>query len=262
MNDPQKRKEEMKKLRDWGIKGMKVDFFQSDKQIIIAEYLDILKDAADNQLMINFHGCTIPRGWSRTWPNLLSMESVRGGESYLFARDFPERAPLHNVHLAFTRNVIGPMDYTPVTFSNNKYPHITTYGHELALSVVFETGILHLADAVSSYQKIPKEVKEFLIEVPVVWDQTKFLSGSPSSEVMIAREHDGKWYVGYINGENSAKDIKVDFSFLGEGSFQSVMIGDGDKKTEFSILKSGVTNADKENVRVKPFGGFVIAIGK
>jgi hypothetical protein len=119
-----------------------------------------------------------------------------------------------------------------------------------------------LADAVSSYQKIPKEVKEFLIDVPVVWDQTKFISGSPSSDVMIAREHDGKWYVGYINGENSEKDVEVDFSFLGDGSFQSVMIGDGDKQSSFSILNSNVTNSDKKSVHVKPFGGFTIVVGK
>jgi hypothetical protein len=91
MFDPQRRKAEMQKLQQMGVKGIKVDFFQSDKQPVIGEYFDILKDAADHQIMVNFHGCTIPRGWSRTWPNLVSMESVRGAESLHFCRRLPRR---------------------------------------------------------------------------------------------------------------------------------------------------------------------------
>ncbi|CAN5734281.1 hypothetical protein BH24BAC1_BH24BAC1_40160 [soil metagenome] len=141
MSDPVRRKEEMKKLQALGIKGIKVDFFQSDKQFIMQQYLDILKDAAAHHILVNFHGCTIPRGWSRTWPNLVSMESARGAETYIFSGEFPAKAPLHNVHLVFTRNIIGSMDYTPVTFSDNRYKRLTTNAHELALGVVFESGI-------------------------------------------------------------------------------------------------------------------------
>lgn len=259
MHDPQRRKEEMKKLQEWGVKGIKVDFFQSDKQFIIQEYLDILQDAANHQIMVNFHGCTIPRGWSRTWPNLLSMESVRGAESYIFAREFTDRAPLHNVHLVFTRNVVGPMDYTPVTFSNNQYQHITTNGHELALSIVFETGILHLADAISSYTNLPTPVKNFLKQIPVVWDDTKFLSGSPSSDVMIARRKGDTWYVGYINGEDQPKDVNVNFDFLPQGTYSVELINDDEKKG-FSIQQIDVSQTEERPVTVKSYGGFVMRL--
>ena len=96
--------------------------------------LEILEDAAEYQLLVNYHGCTIPRGWSRTYPHLIGMEAVLGAEQYKFRDKFPERAPWHNIVLAFTRNVIGPMDYTPVTFTDKKYPRLTTDAHELALA--------------------------------------------------------------------------------------------------------------------------------
>lgn len=262
LNDATLRKEEMKKLQALGIKGIKVDFFQSDKQEIIQLYLDILKDAADHHIMVNFHGCTIPRGWPRTWPNLLSMESVRGAESYLFAKDFPERAPAHNVHLAFTRNVIGPMDYTPVTFSDNTYPHITTNAHELALSIVFETGILHLADKVQSYSTLAKPIKEFLSNVPVVWDETKFITGSPSSDVMIARRSGDTWYVGYINGTNKSKEVKMDLSFLPDADYSVDVFSDGKDNHSIDVSSFDAKDLTKQAVKVLPYGGFVVVLNK
>jgi hypothetical protein len=110
MNDPSKRKEELKKLHDWGVKAIKVDFFQSDKQDIMKLYLDILKDAASQQIMVVFHGCTLPRGWSRTYPNLVSMEAVKGAEQYGWDSVFARQDAMLNTILAFTRNVVGRMD--------------------------------------------------------------------------------------------------------------------------------------------------------
>lgn len=262
MSDPARRKEEFKKLQQMGVKGVKIDFFQSDKQFIIEQYLGILKDAADHQIMVNFHGCTIPRGWSRTWPNLLSLESARGAETYLFASDFPEKAPAHNVHLVFTRNIIGPMDYTPVTFSDNKYPHITTNAHELALGVVFESGILHLADAVEPYQKLPEAPKTFLRNLPVAWDETQLLSGSPTTDVLMARRKGSDWYVGYINGEKKAKEVPVDFSFLGDGKYTASVIADGKTSRSFSNQEFEVDNKGTRNIATLPQGGFVMVIRK
>ena len=120
------RREEFGLLKKWGVKGVKVDFFQSDKQNIIQLYQEILQDAAEAQIMVNFHGCTLPRGWSRTYPHLMSMEAVRGEECYSFDKKFTTEAPIHNVIVPFTRNVVGPMDYTPVMFADNVYPHLTT----------------------------------------------------------------------------------------------------------------------------------------
>ena len=132
------RVEEFTKLKKMGVAGVKIDFFESEKQDMIKYYLDILDDAAQFEMMVYFHGCIVPRGWDRTYPNLMTHEGVRGAEWYNNGPEFTTTAPEHNTILPFTRNVVGPMDYTPVTFTDSQNPHITTYGHELALSVVFE----------------------------------------------------------------------------------------------------------------------------
>ena len=181
METPELRVKEMKKLQEWGIKGLKIDFFNSDKQHVIKLYHDILKDAAEHKLLLNFHGSTLPRGWERTYPNLLTSEAFRGAESYRFDENFPENAPWHNTIAVFTRNVVGPMDYTPCTFSDQKYPHKTTYGHELALSVVFESGIQHMADRASAYQNLPDVPKDFLKNVPASWDEQNLLMVIPGN---------------------------------------------------------------------------------
>jgi hypothetical protein len=116
---PDERKKEFSKIRDWGAKGVKVDFFDSDKQPVIRRYLDILRDAAEYKIMVNFHGSTLPRGWERTYPHLVSMESVKGAEG-AGRQEFCDAAPMHNTILPFTRNVVGSMDYTPVTFTNKR----------------------------------------------------------------------------------------------------------------------------------------------
>ena len=134
------RMKEFAKLKELGVVGVKVDFFESEKQDMIDYYLDILEDAAQFEIMVYFHGCIVPRGWSRTYPHLMTLEGIRGAEWYNNTPHFTEPAPEHNTIVAFTRNVVGPMDYTPVTFTDSQHPHITTFGHELALSVVFESG--------------------------------------------------------------------------------------------------------------------------
>ncbi len=260
MNNATKRKEEMKHLHTLGIKGIKVDFFQSDKQEIIQLYLDILKDAADNQIMVNFHGCTIPRGWSRTWPNLVSMESVRGAESYSFDSNYPKRAPLHNTIIPFTRNVIGSMDYTPVVFSDQQYPHITTFAHELALSVVFESGVMHFADSRESYSHLPSVPKKFLQTIPTVWDEVKFISGYPGDDIILARKKGGNWYVGCINGEEKEKVLTIDFSFLPDGEFESELIKDGANGKSFAYENKLVTASSKQEVKVLSNGGFAMVL--
>lgn len=262
MADPERRRAEMQKIAGWGVKGVKVDFFQSDKQSIIKHYLDILHDAAQNHIMVNFHGCTIPRGWEKTYPNLLSMESVRGAESYIFAREFPQHAPLHNVHLAFTRNVIGPMDYTPVTFSNNHYPHLTTNAHELALAIVFETGIIHYADHYKTYRALSPAVKTFISELPVTWTETRLLSGDPSSHVVVARETGDAWYVGAINGQDKQMELTLDFSFLGAGNHEAVVITDSPASKSLAVEKRTIAAGQQESVTLLPFGGYVMKIEK
>jgi len=260
MDDPDKRRSEFQKLQEWGVKGIKVDFFQSDKPHIIQLYQDIIEDAAEYEILVNFHGCTIPRGWSRTYPNLMTMESVRGAEVYSFGEEYPDHAPWHNTILPATRNVIGSMDYTPVTFSDQKYPHLTTHAHELALSVVFESGIMHFADRVSAYRALDEEPKAFLRNVPVAWDETRYLGGTPGKEMIIARRKGSDWYIGGINGENSEKAWNIHFDFLGDGNYEVMMITDGESARQMQSFQKTVRNGEAEELSMRPYGGFAFWI--
>lgn len=262
MMGKERRRKEMAWLHDLGVKGIKVDFFQSDKQNIIAHYLDILEDAAEFELMINFHGCTLPRGWTRTYPHLMTMEAVRGGESYKFAPEYPERAPWHNTILPFARNTVGPMDYTPVTFSDVTYPHLTTHAHELALAVAFESGLQHFADKVDAYLKAPSLVKTFLSQVPVIWQETRVLAGYPGKQVVIARRLGDEWYVAGLNGLDQVINVEIDFSFLGSGSYKGIWIGDGPSDREFAIEEIAAEPGQQMPVRMQAYGGFVMQLEK
>jgi len=117
----------------------------------------------------------------------MTMEAVKGEECYLFWTDFPQRAPGQNTITPFTRNAVGPMDYTPVALSNGKYPHRTTAAHELALSVLFESGWVHFADSAETYLALPAAPKEFLKRLPVAWDDTRFVAGYPGQFTILAR---------------------------------------------------------------------------
>ena len=262
MHIPEKRQAEFAKLQEWGVKGVKIDFFQSDKPGMMKLYKDILEDAAKYEIMVNFHGCTIPRGWSRTYPNLITMESVRGAECYTFAETYPENAPYCNTILPVTRNVVGSMDYTPVIFSDMEMPHLTSYGHELALSVLFETGWLHLADKVEAYQNLPEAPKNFLKNVPVVWDESIYITGWPGKEMVVARKKGDTWYVAGVNGENVSKQISIPFEFLEEGKYVAEIITDGKEKNSFSNNLVKVDPIALHQMDLNPFGGFVMTITK
>jgi len=255
MDDPEARRAEFERISQMGIRGVKVDFFQSDKQEIIQQYLGILQDAADFELLVNFHGCTMPKGWRRTWPNLVSMEAVRGEECYIFDPRFPDLAPPNMAILPFTRNAVGPVDYTPLGFSDNTYPHLTTYGFELALPVILESGILHLADTPESILRLPPYAFEFLKNIPVVWDETRFLNGYPGKEVVIARRSGTRWYIAGVNGENLSKVLSVDLPDLGEKPLSIKLLVDGEGPGE---LQSMTLEPDdgRLNLALLPYGGF------
>jgi hypothetical protein len=258
MDERARRRDEFRKLHEWGVKGIKVDFFQSDKPHIMQLYQDIIRDAADYQIMVNFHGCTIPRGWSRTYPNLMTMESVRGAEVYSFSEEYPDHAPWHNTILPATRNVIGSMDYTPVTFSNQRYPHLTSSAHELALSVVFESGLMHFADRVSAYRALDEAPKNFLKAVPAAWDETRYLGGMPGQEMIIARRKGKDWFVGGINGIQSEKSFALSFDFLEAGEYEATLITDGDSPRSMQSTTRTVSSSDSEEVSMLPYGGFAV----
>lgn len=260
MHVQSKRQAEFAKLQEWGVKGVKIDFFQSDKPGMMKLYKDILEDAAKFQIMVNFHGCTIPRGWSRTYPHLMTMESVRGAECYTFADTYPLNAPKSNTILPVTRNVVGSMDYTPVIFSDMEKPHITSYGHELALAVLFESGWLHLADKVDAYRNLPSKPKDFLKNVPVVWDEVEYLTGYPGSEMVLARRSGKDWYIAGVNGENISKNLIIPFNFLNDGNYKVELIKDGKSPRSFASSNFIIEETSSYEIDLLPYGGFVMKI--
>ena len=244
-----------------GVKGIKVDFFESDKQHTMQYFADILEDAAKYGIMVNFHGCTVPRGWSRTYPHLMSQEAVFGAEQYNNGGTMTTEGARINCLLTYTRNVIGPMDYTPVAFTNSQHPHTTSFAHELALSVAFESGIQHWADRPEGFYALPDEAKWHMTGVPVAWDETRFIDGYPGKAFVIARRKADRWYVGCINGEKKAREQEVALDFLGEGQFLLTLIADGDDEESFSFTHRIVTAADRITVPCLSQGGFVMNIG-
>jgi hypothetical protein len=249
---------EFTKLKKLGVAGVKIDFFESEKQDMINYYLDILDDAARFEMMVYFHGCIVPRGWVRTYPHLMTYEGVRGAEWYNNGPELTTTAPEHNTILPFTRNVVGAMDYTPVTFTNSQHPHLTSFGHELALSVVFESGMQHFADRPEGYYRLPDAAKSFLKEVPNAWDNIKFVDGFPGKDIIIARQKGDNWYVGGINAEARREKKKtVKFDFLPEGvNYKLTLIADGKHDQEFSTSYLVVNKSSSIDVVFLRRGGF------
>ncbi len=256
MYERERRRDEMAKLTEWGVAGVKVDFFQSDKPEILRLMWDLLADAADHRLMVNLHGCTVPRGWQRTWPHLMTMEGVRGAEQYAFAREYPETAVWHNTILPYTRNVVGPMDYTPVTIGDQLYPHVTTAAHEIALAVLYESGVQHYADSIESYEALPPEVRGLLERVPAAWDDTRHVAGYPGSHSVIARRSDGAWYVAGIAGRE-AVTIDVHTPWLAS-SRPALLVADG-AEAELTVTEVTLDPAWPFAIDIPTRGGFVLA---
>jgi len=252
---------EFAKLQKMGFAGVKIDFFESEKQQMIRYYLDILADAARFKMLVYFHGCIVPRGWSRTYPNLMTYEAVRGAEWYNNGPQFTTTAPAHNTILPFTRNVVGPMDYTPVTFTNSQFPHITSYGHELALSVLFESGLQHFADRPEGYDQLLEPAKQFLRNVPVAWDEVKLLDGFPGRDVTIARRKGKIWYVAGISAERSETSKSISLGFLNQGNkYNMVMIEDGSTNKQLSAENSVVEKNSLLKVKLLGYGGFTATL--
>lgn len=252
---------EFEKLKKLGVAGVKIDFFESEKQDMIRYYIDILEDAAKYEMMVYFHGSLVPRGWSRTYPHLMTYEAVRGAEWYNNGPEFTMSAPEHNTILPFTRNVVGPMDYTPVTFTNSQYPHVTSYGHELALSVMFESGLQHMADRPEGYYNLPAAAKTFLMEVPAAWDESLLVDGYPGKDVTLARRKGDVWYLGGISAELKEKDKKISLNFLKPGvNYKLTLIADGAHDKDFKTTHLVVDTSSILNVKLLRRGGFAARI--
>jgi hypothetical protein len=247
------RVKEFARLREMGIKGVKIDFFGGDGASMLQYYVDILKDAADAGLLVNFHGSTLPRGLQRTYPNLMTAEAIRGFEFTTFDQKDHDVVPGHAVNAAMIRNLFDPMDFTPMVFGDmGQIRRITRNGFELAQSVLFLSGIQHFAEVPAGMATVPEYVRDFLRDLPRSWDDSRFLAGYPGSHVVVARQAGSSWYVAGINAGEGERTVELDLSFLAPR--KGAMITDGAGQREFgqAELQSG-----KTRVTLKPRGGFV-----
>lgn len=258
LNKPEDREKEFAWCEQIGVAGVKIDFFSGENNMNMAYCIDLMECAAKHHLLVNFHGATVPRGWQRTYPNLLSTEGVYGAEWYNNVGTFTDRAACHNATLPFTRNVIGPMDYTPCAFSDSQHPHITTHAHELALTVLYESGLQHLADRPESFLAQPQAVQDFLSNLPAVWEETRLVSGYPGESAVIARRSGKTWYVAGING----KDQECEFDLRGLPSIvgkkrQADCFLDTSEDRAWQLL---LNTALPTSVHSRARGGFVLVV--
>jgi hypothetical protein len=210
--DPAKRKAKLDEMSAAGIVGIKVDFWCSDRQEAIAAQQALMRDTAARKMVLNLHGCTIPRGWQRTWPNLLSTEAVLGNENYFYTPAYTEKAAELDTVLPFTRNVCGPMDVTPVACSPKRYARTTTAAFELASALVFTSGIIHYAEGPDFFESLPPQALQIFRDAPARWDETKCLIGEPGTLAVFARRSGKSWFIAGINGTTNSLPINLDLS--------------------------------------------------
>ena len=247
----------------WGVCGVKIDFMESESRERYQWYESILSETARLGLMVNFHGSVIPRGWARTYPQVIGYEAIRGAEYYVFYKE--PLTSVHNVCQVFTRNVVGSMDYTPVTFSAPN--RTTSNAHELALSIAFECGITHFADSPDSYRFHPV-AQELLKRLPDTWDETRLLGGTPDSYALIARRSGSKWFVACINGQNDShvplnlsKIIPIDHDLQ---SAESTLVRDSapskDQGKSSLVVESLSQIREDTFIDIPRDGGFIIVV--
>ena len=244
---------EFKRLAGMGVKGVKIDFFGGDGKSMIQYYVDILNDAAAAGLLVNFLGATLPRGWQRTYPNLMTMEAVRGLEFTTFEQADEDAVPAHAATLPFTRNLFDPMDFTPMVFGDiPKIRRVTRNGFELAESVLFLSGIQHFAETPEGMAGAPSYVKTFLRDLPRSWDEVKFVAGYPGRQAVIARKSGDAWYVAGINADSQDATLDLDLSFL--AGREGTLITDGGAEREFA---QAAIRGGRQQLTIKARGGFV-----
>lgn len=254
----------------WGVKGLKIDFMQRDDQLLMNFYHKVCREAARRRMLVDFHGAIRPATMTRTWPNLVNVEGVRGLEQNKWSK---YANPEHNVTLPFTRMFLGPMDYTPGAMVNagresNFAPiferpmSLGTRAHQLAMYVIYESPLQMLADSPSHYLREP-EVMEFLKPVPTVWDETRVLAAQLGNYVSIARRKDRDWYIGAMTDWTS-RTLEIDFSFLPAGRFQMVAYEDGPNADrmghDYKVVTTDIDRTQKLTIKLASGGGWAARI--
>lgn len=262
MNTSIARKKEMHWMQKIGVKGIKVDFFGGDKQVTMQLYEDILSDANDYGLGVVFHGCTLPRGWQRMFPNYMSSEAVLASENLVFTQHAMDIHARTATILPFTRNSVGAMDYAPV-FLNKRLSkdqkdgtlRTTTDAFELATAVLYFSPIQHFGLTPNNLEEQPNHILTFLRNIPAAWDETLYISGEPEKEVVVARRKDKEWYVAAVNGEKKSKNIEVSLPMLAGENVK--MIYDARDGTA-GIKELKVNDEGIVSLELLPEGGAVI----
>jgi alpha-glucosidase len=257
------------KFEKWGIKGIKVDFMQRSDQIMIDYFYRVSSEAAKRHMLVDFHGDQKPATMTRTWPNLINTEGVRGMEWSKWSWD---SEPKHNVTLPFTRMFLGPMDYTPGAMRNatqktfapihGQPMALGTRCHQLAMYVVYESPLQMLSDSPTNYLREP-EIMEFLAPVPTEWDETKVLDAKIAEYVLVARRNGGDWYIGAMT-DWTGRDLEVDLSFLPDGKFTMESYQDGANADRFASdykkTSAPVDRSSKVKIHLAPGGGWAARV--
>jgi alpha-glucosidase len=253
----------------WGVKGIKVDFMQRSDQLLINYYHKVSRETAKRKMLVDFHGDQKPAAMTRTWPNLISTEGVRGLE---WSKWSAETDPPHTVTLPFTRMFLGPMDFTPGAMLNaqkdsfrpihDRPMSLGTRCHQLAMYVVYESPLQMLSDSPSNYLREP-QMMEFLAPVPSEWDDTKVLDGRIAEYVVVARRNGRDWYVGAMTNW-TPRELDIDLSFLPDGNFSMEAYQDGVNAdrygSDYRQVKSRVTKSTKLKLKLAPGGGWAARI--
>ena len=248
----------------WGVKGIKVDFMDRSDQQIVDYFHKLMKKAAEHELLVDMHGAYPPAGLNRTYPNFLTQEGIMGAEYNKWSRRV---TATHNVSLAYTRMLLGPVDYTPGGFRNktpetfevvNSPPQVqTTRGHGLAMFVVYESPFQMVADSLDVYENAPGY--DFVKMVPAAWDETRFLAGEIDEFVAVARRKGNDWYVGAMGTEN-ARTISLPLAFLGDGNFTAKIWQDGATPTALDESERVVKASDSIALKLAPSGGAAVKL--
>lgn len=261
------------KYKNWGAKGIKVDFMQRNDQYMVNSYEQIAMECAKRELLVDFHGSFKPSGLRRQYPNVVNYEGVKGSENNKWSKDI---TPEHNVTIPFIRMAAGPMDYTPGAMSNGQKANYIVKGkrpmsmgtraHQVAMYVVYEAPLQMLCDSPSRYYK-EQETVDFITQIPTIWDETIVLHGAIGDYIAVARRKDNIWYIGAMT-DWSSRSLKIDLSFLKQGNYNMDIFKDGINANRFAedykIETINVNEKSKIMAKMAPGGGWsaIISVEK
>lgn len=256
------RKKEMKWLKEAGVKGLKVDFFGGDKQETMKLYEDILSDANDYGLMIIFHGCTLPRGWERMYPNYVGSEAVLASEMLIFSEDIRKNEAFFSTLHPFIRNTVGNMEFGGVLL--NKYlnrgnekgqERLTTDAFQLATGILYQNSVQMFALTPNNLTDTPDFIIDFMKTIPTTWAETLYIDGYPGKYAVIARRKGDKWYVAGVNAQDKEVTLKLNLPML---SGMKMRLYNDNKKRETYLKEVNIKSDGMIQITIQPNGGFVL----